>query len=100
MSDEVECNLCGRRVERHACYVVRMDVFAHPSVPPITSEQLGGTDFDQTLDMLMDEMKHMSADELQDTVHRRFEYHLCFPCQRKFLANPLGKPRSERAGQN
>ena len=32
-------------------------------------------------------------DDLQDQVHRRFEFKLCRPCQAKFLANPLGRPR-------
>jgi hypothetical protein len=45
-------------------------------------------------------MKGLSADDLQDDVHRHFEYRLCRPCQRKFLANPLGKPRENRPGEN
>jgi hypothetical protein len=46
-------------------------------------------------------MKGMSADELQDQVHRRFEYKLCRVCQMRFLVNPLGKPRGPgRAANN
>ena len=96
----VECELCGRSVEVHESYVVRIDVFADPSVPPMTTEELAAADFDETLDDLLDQMKHLSADDLQDDVHRRFEYRLCRPCQRRFLANPLGKPRTVRAAQN
>jgi hypothetical protein len=39
-------------------------------------------------------------DELQDGVHRRFEYKLCPACQRQFLTNPLGVPRKRREGEN
>ena len=94
------CELCGREVELHESYVVRIDVFADPSVPPTSAEELQSMDFDQTVADLMEQMKHLSADDLQDDVHRRFEYRLCRPCQRQYLANPLGKPREVRAGKN
>ena len=96
----VECELCGRTVDVHESYVVRIDVFADPSAPPLSTDEMQAADFDQTLTDLMDQMKHLSADDLQDDVHRRFEYRLCRPCQRRFLANPLGKPRAARAGKN
>ena len=94
------CDVCGRDVDLHASYVVRIDVFAEPSTPPMTGEELAGIDFDATYSDLFDQMKQMTADDLQDDVHRRFEFRVCRPCQRRFLANPLGKPREARAGQN
>ena len=96
----VACALCGREVEVHESYVVRIDVFADPSVPPMTTEQLMAADFDEVAADLIEQMKHLSADDLQDDVHRRFDYRLCRPCQRRFLANPLGRPREVRAGHN
>ena len=36
----VPCDLCGREVELHESYVVRIDVFADPSVPPMSTEEL------------------------------------------------------------
>ena len=96
----VECELCGRGVEVHESYVVRIDVFADPSIPATSGEALAAIDFDQTIAELMEQMKHLSADDLQDDVHRRFEYRICRPCQRRFLSNPLGKPREVRAGKN
>jgi hypothetical protein len=45
-------------------------------------------------------MRHMSEAELQDRVHRRFEYRICRGCQIRFLANPLGKPREKGVGGN
>ena len=81
----------------HESYVVRIDVFADPSMPATTAEELAAADFDQQVADLLEQMKHLSADELQDDVHRRFEYRLCRPCQRRFLANPLGKPRETAA---
>ena len=97
---KISCELCGGAVDVHDSYVVRIDVFADPSVPPVTAEQLEAMDAGATIADLMEQMKHLSADDLQDDVHRRFEYRLCRPCQRRFLANPMGKPREVRAGTN
>ena len=96
----VACELCGREVAVHESYVVRIDVFADPSVPPTTAAELHSTDFDAAAADLIEQMKHLTADDLHDDVHRRFEYRLCRPCQRKFLTNPLGRPRVVRAGEN
>jgi hypothetical protein len=100
VAERVACELCGREVDVHESYVVRIDVFADPSVPPTTAEQLAGADFDQQVADLLEQMKHLSADDLQDDVHRRFEYRICRPCQRRFLANPLGTPRQVPVGRN
>jgi hypothetical protein len=100
MAERVTCELCERSLPTHASYVVRMDVFADPSVPPLNAEELKNADFDETLEKLMDEMKGMTADDLQDGVHRRFEFRLCPACHRRFLANPMGKPRVVRDAHN
>jgi hypothetical protein len=93
MGDVIKCELCGRRLPVHHSYVVRIDVFADPSVPAVTLEDVESADFEAALDAAMQQMQGMSADELQDQVHRRFEYRICAACQARFLANPLGKPR-------
>ena len=100
MPERVICDLCETAVNVYASYVVRIDVFAEPSVPPLSTEEVAEKGFDQTVDDLLAEMAHLSADDLQDSVHRRFEYRLCPACQRRFLANPLGKPRTVRVGEN
>jgi hypothetical protein len=100
MSDRTVCELCGRAMPVHASYVVRIDVFADPSMPQVTGEELAEMDFDAAFAQLVEQMKTMSAEDLQDQVHRRFEYRLCPACQRAFLANPLGLPRRAREGTN
>jgi hypothetical protein len=100
MPSEVRCDLCERTLPSHESFVVRMEVFADPSMPPVTSEELASTDFEQVLTDLLDQMQHMTADQLQDGVHRRFEFRLCPTCHRRFLTNPLGRPREVRAGVN
>jgi hypothetical protein len=94
------CAVCNRPVELGGGYVVRIDMFADPEIPPMTSEQIAEADLDKALVQVMEQAKHMTAEELQDGVHRRFEYRLCPACHGKFLANPLGMPRVTRPGEN
>ena len=100
MGSESNCELCGRAIPPHAHYVVRIDVFADPSLPELSADEVAKSNFDQELKKLVEEMKLMSEEELADQVHRRFEYRICRPCQVKFLINPLGKPRRKSAGEN
>ena len=100
MGKRATCELCGTAIPPHAHYIVRIDVFADPAMPPLDTEELNESDPEQTLAQLMDQMKEMSAEELQDQVHRRFEYKICRACQARFLANPLGQPRQRKIGEN
>jgi hypothetical protein len=94
------CSLCGKPLAPHAHYVVRIDVFADPSMPATTAAELAAIDFDAGLNDLLEQMKHLTAEELQDQVHRRFEFKICPACQPRFLANPLGKPRVAGLAEN
>ena len=94
------CELCGKVIEAHNHYIVRIDVFADPSMPPTSSGELEAVDFDAVIDDLLEEMKGITADELNDQVHRRFELKICPACHPEFLANPMGKPRRARVGDN
>jgi hypothetical protein len=94
------CSLCDAAVEPGAGYVVRIDVFADPEIPPMTADEIAQTNFAKTLAEVIEQAKQMSPEELQDGVHRRFEYRLCSSCHRRFLANPLGMPRVTHVGKN
>lgn len=97
----VICDLCNRPLPPHGHYIVRIDVYADPEMPAVTSEEMEEADYHAAMKELMEQMKGMSADELQDQVHRRFEFRLCRACQMRFLANPLGKPRGPvKSGTN
>ena len=100
MPQPLSCHLCGKPLPAHAYYIVNIEVFADPSMPPLNTDDLEPHDFSQGLNALMAELNQYTNDELQDLIHRRFKYHLCPGCQRKFIANPLGLPRAEEPGQN
>jgi hypothetical protein len=94
------CDLCGKEIAPHGHYIVRVDVFADPSMPPTTSAELEAADLDGEIDELLEQMKDMTADEIQDQVHRRFEFRICAKCQPSVLANPLGRRRGIRVQEN
>ena len=100
MDELASCAVCLGPVAPGTGYVVRIDVFADPRLPEMSADQIEATDFGASLAELMEQMKQMTADELQDDVHRRFEYRLCASCQRQYLANPLGMPRKVPVGKN
>jgi hypothetical protein len=100
MPDRVVCAICGTVLHAPDSYVLRMDLFADPTLPPISTEDLPESDPAATMADLVNQMAHLSADDLQDQVHRRFEFRLCPPCTRLILSNPLGLPRQPRPGAN
>ncbi len=93
----VICDRCGRAVPRHAHYRVRIDVVADPSPPELTQEDLNETDFDWSVAQLLEEMKHATADELEDSVARSFEFRICRSCQLRLIRDPLGRGDDDAA---
>jgi hypothetical protein len=100
VDEQRRCDLCGVLIAPHAHYVVRIEVFADPTVPALNVEGLGVAGADETYEKLIEQMKHMSEEELQDQVHRHFYFTLCPTCQPEFLVNPLGRPRRRRVSEN
>jgi hypothetical protein len=100
MDEPSHCDCCGRELVPHAHYLVRIEVLADPSMPPTTSQELADADFPGLFADLIEQMKGLSAQELQDQVYRRFEFKMCPPCQKQYLANPLGKRRKKQVGAN
>ena len=96
--DILRCDGCGIAMPRHARYVVKIAVYADPAMPPMSGEEVAGAA--KSLAAVLEELKRYSAEELQDQVHRTFEYSLCPGCQRAFIANPLGQPRVRRVVGN
>src|SRR4051812_15881447 len=97
---DVQCDLCHRTVAVHESFVLKMELYADPSMPPMTAEQIESGDFDEALSQVLEQVQDMTADQLQDGVHRQFAFRLCPLCHRRFLTNPLGQPREKRVSAN
>jgi hypothetical protein len=69
-------------------YVVKIEAFADPSPPVITEEGLK-RDARAEIRRLIEQMHDLSERELSEQVHRRLTLHLCGPCYRRWIENPV-----------
>lgn len=99
-SAPARCDICGLPLPEHGFYVLRMELFAEPSLPQVSAAELASTDYQRQMQALIDQMSAMTAEDLQDQVYRRFHFRICSSCQPRFLVNPLGLPRSRRTTEN
>lgn len=95
MSARFICDRCGDTIAPHADYIVKMQVYADPSLPAVTADDLEETDYQNRMSELLKQMKSMSADQLQDAVHWQREFRICRLCQLKLIRNPLGMQTPE-----
>lgn len=84
--------MCHRLIPPHSGYVVRIEVFAEPSLPATTREAIESTDHRAEIKRLIAQMSDRSAAELQDDVYRRMAFTICAVCQQRYLENPLPPP--------
>lgn len=83
------CAMCSRLIAPGAGYVVKIEVYADPTMPAMSGEHVASADFEAELAAILAEAAQQSAAELQDGVHRRFAFAICGRCQRRYLENPL-----------
>ena len=93
------CDRCNATLllDSDVRYLVRIDVYAAYDPLEVTRDDLE-RDFESEMRALIASMEERDPDELQDEVHRRFEFDLCPACQKRFLADPLGKERDHLEG--
>ena len=68
-------------------YVVRIEAFADPA-PPEVSDGNWPSDPGEQIDLLIEQMRDMTEQELMDQVHQRMTIHLCGKCYRRWIDNP------------
>ena len=85
------CQRCGcdLRPGEGNFFVVRIETWADPTPPNITSEDLAA-DVSAEIDKLIEQMRGMSEQELMDQVYRRLTIHLCGACYKTWIENPTG----------
>ncbi len=84
------CHSCGAELHpgRGDLYVVRIDALADPTPPVITEDDLK-RDLRAEIDRLVESLDRLSAQEAMDQVHRRLIIHLCVPCYRRWIEDPV-----------
>ena len=69
-------------------YVVRIEAVADPSPPAFTEADLA-LDHGAEIERLIEQMRDLSERELVDQVYRRLILHLCGPCYRRWIEDPV-----------
>ena len=97
--DGLTCDGCGEGLllEADVRYVVEIQVYAAYDPLEITREDLA-RDQRSEMERLIERMREMDPQELQDGVHRKFRFDLCPRCQKAYLRGPLRFAASPGAG--
>jgi hypothetical protein len=69
-------------------YVVRIEALADPFPPSFSEEDLLH-DPRAEIERLIDQVRDLSERELVDQVYRRLILHLCGPCYRQWIEDPV-----------
>ena len=85
------CHRCGCLLTpgRGNFYVLRVEAFADPTPPSLDAAD-APADPGEEIDLLLEQMRDMSEQELLDQVYRRMTIHLCGRCYRRWIENPAG----------
>ena len=91
--DSFSCAMCGKPLllDEDVRYVVDIRVYAAYDAMDLTAEDLK-KDRREEIKRLIEQMKDMDPQELEDQVHKEFRFHLCPACQRQYLRDPLPRP--------
>jgi len=78
-----KCASCRRKIgAKETWFVLRIELFADPSPPAITSEDLK-KDHKAEMRKIIEEMSTANPVEAQDEIHERYEFIVCKDCRRK-----------------
>ena len=70
-------------------YVVLIEGMADPSPPDFSEDDLT-RDHKAEIAHLIEQMRNLSEREMLDQVYRRLVLHMCGPCYRQWIEDPVG----------
>lgn len=84
------CARCGAELTPGTgdFYVVRIEALADPTPPNFTEEDLK-QDHRAEIERLIEQMRDLSSQEAMDQVYRKLILHLCGPCYRQWIEDPV-----------
>ena len=93
MADAATCDRCGADLlGAEVRYLAEMRVWAAYDPIEIGSrEGLAGREFGAAYQRALEEAKRLSEEEAANSVYWSRRFDLCAECQKKLLAEPLGK---------
>jgi len=89
-SSPLLCARCGVELTPGVgnLYVVRIEAMADPTPPHFSEDDLQ-RDPGQQIAALIEQMRNLSEQELVDQVYRRLFLHMCGPCYRQWIEDPV-----------
>jgi len=83
------CDRCGKPIRKKELrYIAKIQVYAAYDPLEITFEDLV-RDHTAEIEEILRQCEDMTEDELMRDVYVEFQFDLCRPCQREYVANPL-----------
>ena len=83
------CDRCGMTIPPHAHYIVKIEIYADPTLPDVSADDLEEADYARRMADLLKEMESLSQEQLEDAVHWQRDFKICRPCQLHLIKNPL-----------
>jgi hypothetical protein len=83
------CDRCGMTIPPHAHYVVKIEIYADPTLPDVSADDLEEADYAKRMSDLLKEMESLSQGQLEDAVHWQRDFKICRSCQLHLIKNPL-----------
>ena len=90
----ISCDRCNKAllVGEDVRYEVKIEVKAAYDPLEVTTEDLE-QDLNAEIRRLIDRMRGMDPQALEDQVYKAMAFDLCMACQQAYLANPLAQAR-------
>ncbi len=89
------CDLCGRSLKEKD-YVYELNIEIHAIYQPLQIDLVDMLkDHTDEIRRLIEELKDKDPQELQDQIYKTFKFHLCPPCQQKYIKNPFAPLEDE-----
>lgn len=90
----ISCDRCGKAllIEENVRYEVKIEVKAAYDPLEVTIDDLE-QDLNAEIRRLIDRMKEMDPQALEDQVYKAMAFDLCMACQKAYLADPLARAR-------
>jgi hypothetical protein len=78
-----KCDSCRRKIaSKELWFVLRIELFADPTPPDITKEDLH-KDHKEEMKKIIKEMGKTNPDEANDEIHERYQFVVCKDCRKK-----------------
>lgn len=87
---KTKCQKCGKRLPKGFLkYRVKIMVYSDFDGVIITPTD---SNYKEELKKIMEKVKSLPANLLEEEIHREFEFIICRECKERFCANPLNLP--------